>query len=468
MKKFLALLLCAVCLCGLLALPAQAAGDPLAAKLQDGLSLLDYFYNYDKWYMLRVASDAFVGYDNFGPVTVPAADFEAELNKYFVMNDAMLNDIRNILDDDNKPIYNATAKTYTVHWYGGFGGMLPDREYLGYVKNGDRYDVYYQHLTYAYLRDVLPAGTDEYAYAEKHMDPNTYTVTYNGVVYQDGPDGFYMVKSRDDYGRKYTVEFNGDIVRIVSCVNYTQAPAKFDDVVVDYQLTADYAVHIPDNACFPTGTAVKVEQITNATVTQAMKTVAESFVAYEFTATREGAAIQPNGKLKVTFVIPDGFSEAVAVYYMAPDGKLTQLAVTVNANIRTVDVELEHFSTYILADTATKPHQHNYKAEVTPATCLAEGFTTYTCDCGDTYVDDKVGKTDHAFGPWTQTKAATEEEYGEEARSCQHCSQTQARQTAKLQKTKQDAGDPVTGIIITVVAAIVVAAGAVLILKKKN
>jgi len=430
------------------------------------------FYQFDAEYMFLVAGEAFVDYNNFGPVIVPAAQFEAELNKRFVMTDDMLAEVRNIEDIvEGKPIYDPVAKTYTVRIYGGMGGSLAEREYRGYIKlDANRYAVYYGHLTYEYLCDVLPAGTDEYEYAEKHMDPNTFTVTYNGVVYQDGPEGFYAVKSRDNYGKMYIVELNGDTVRLESVTRYNadEYPAKFDDVVVDYQLPANNAVHISDNACFPTGTAVKVEQITNPTVTEAMKTVAERFVAYEFTATREGAAVQPNGKLKVTFVIPDGFGEAVAVYYMAPDGKLTQLTVTVDANTRTVDVELEHFSTYILVDTATRPHQHSYKAEQTPATCQAEGYTTYTCDCGDTYVDDKVGKTDHAFGQWSQTKAATEEEYGEETRTCRHCSYTQARQTAKLQKPREDAGDPVTGVIITVVAAIAVAGGAVLILKKRQ
>ena len=33
-------------------------------------------------------------------------------------------------------------------------------------------------------------------------------------------------------------------------------------------------------------------------------------------------------------------------------------------------------------------HTHNYTQQVTKATCLAKGYTTYSCQCGDTYEDD--------------------------------------------------------------------------------
>lgn len=68
-----------------------------------------------------------------------------------------------------------------------------------------------------------------------------------------------------------------------------------------------------------------------------------------------GAAVQPNGALAVTFAIPAGYSNNVKVFYMTNNGELQNVKATVNAAERTVTAELEHFSTYILADTATKP-----------------------------------------------------------------------------------------------------------------
>ena len=44
----------------------------------------------------------------------------------------------------------------------------------------------------------------------------------------------------------------------------------------------------------------------------------------------------------------------------------------------------------------SKPvHQHDYSASVTPATCTTEGYTTYTCSCGDSYTDDYTSLKRH-------------------------------------------------------------------------
>ena len=40
---------------------------------------------------------------------------------------------------------------------------------------------------------------------------------------------------------------------------------------------------------------------------------------------------------------------------------------------------------------------HDYTAVVTAPTCVAEGYTTYTCACGDSYVSDKVPATGHIY-----------------------------------------------------------------------
>ncbi len=65
-------------------------------------------------------------------------------------------------------------------------------------------------------------------------------------------------------------------------------------------------------------------------------------------------------------------------------------------------------------------YNHNYVPEVTDPTCQAQGYTTYTCPCGDSYVDNYVDKSDCAYGDddvcdvcgvknHTHTTVATEE-----------------------------------------------------------
>lgn len=478
MKKFGKILLLFLAIGGLtltlFLVPVSAGVDPIAQKLQDELGLLDHFYSYNENYMIRKAGDDFVSYDTEEPVIVPAADFEAALHKYFVIDDAMIERIRLV---GGSEFYNAATNTYTIDWLGGFGGSLPPRKYLGYVKNGDTYDVYYRHITYGYLRDALPENVDEDAYADSLGWPET--IVYNNLEYTGGPDGYYTTLSYDDFGRKYTVEMNGDVVRIISCVDYTQdqQPDKFDDASgeVIYDLPSSGEVVIPENNCFEGNTTVKAYKVESGSilesVAKAMEWVATKYVAYEFTALKDGANVQPNGKLTVTFAIPDGYSLNVSVYYLSSEGNLESVQAIVNDNARTVTAELDHFSTYVLADDDTKPHQHEYSQVVTPPTCKTEGYTTYTCSCGDkyeankvpksdhpyksvvslptctaegytaytctacghSYTDNKVDKTDHVMGEWSQSKAPTYTEQGEEKRTCVNCTYFETRQTAVLE-----------------------------------
>ena len=43
------------------------------------------------------------------------------------------------------------------------------------------------------------------------------------------------------------------------------------------------------------------------------------------------------------------------------------------------------------------PHTHEYASEITVPTCTEQGYTTYTCACGDSYVDDYVDATGHHY-----------------------------------------------------------------------
>ena len=40
---------------------------------------------------------------------------------------------------------------------------------------------------------------------------------------------------------------------------------------------------------------------------------------------------------------------------------------------------------------------HDYKAKVTAPTCTEQGYTTYTCECGESYVDDYLDATGHTY-----------------------------------------------------------------------
>ena len=43
------------------------------------------------------------------------------------------------------------------------------------------------------------------------------------------------------------------------------------------------------------------------------------------------------------------------------------------------------------------PHEHAYAEAVTHPTCIADGYTTYTCACGDSYIGNTVAALGHSY-----------------------------------------------------------------------
>ncbi len=63
-------------------------------------------------------------------------------------------------------------------------------------------------------------------------------------------------------------------------------------------------------------------------------------------------------------------------------------------------------------------HVHIYESVVTEPTCEAQGYTTYTCECGDSYIADYTDPTGHDWGDWIVTTEATCKVTGVETRIC--------------------------------------------------
>ncbi len=65
-------------------------------------------------------------------------------------------------------------------------------------------------------------------------------------------------------------------------------------------------------------------------------------------------------------------------------------------------------------------HVHKYTATTTEPTCTEQGYTTYTCQCGDSYVDNYVDCLGHDT-LWTVTKEPTCTEDGWKVKKCSRC-----------------------------------------------
>ena len=64
------------------------------------------------------------------------------------------------------------------------------------------------------------------------------------------------------------------------------------------------------------------------------------------------------------------------------------------------------------------PHEHSYVATVTSPTCVSEGYTTYTCECGEEYVADQTDALGHEFSEYVFDANSTCTEDGTETASC--------------------------------------------------
>ena len=75
---------------------------------------------------------------------------------------------------------------------------------------------------------------------------------------------------------------------------------------------------------------------------------------------------------------------------------------------------------------------HTYEKVVTSPTCTEQGYTTYTCECGDTYVDDYTDELDHEYTSEITT-APTHLAEGETTYTCE-CGYTYTEAIEKLTK----------------------------------
>ena len=65
---------------------------------------------------------------------------------------------------------------------------------------------------------------------------------------------------------------------------------------------------------------------------------------------------------------------------------------------------------------------HSYTSVVTAPTCTAQGYTTHTCACGDSYTDTQVAALGHSMGQWQIRRAATCTANGSRRQDCTLCS----------------------------------------------
>ena len=247
MKRILALLLAVVSVLTLMVWPVSAAESVnLDSLFTSNLNFLDQYYDLGAEFIVHKLCGIMYSWDeavanDFAVKPVSSAEFEPVLNKHFAPTEQDMADIRSYsfwdsVTESYMTFYDEATDTYRLFCVGGFGGAMPHRDYIGYTASDVGYIVYYARVNYLYLPD------SEYAKAEEMDWPDTYT--YDGNVYENGPDGYTCVAGYATDGQKYAVSVNDDdTLRILSQSTYTESdlPPHLAPVEIRIQPKTAYA-----------------------------------------------------------------------------------------------------------------------------------------------------------------------------------------------------------------------------------
>ena len=70
-------------------------------------------------------------------------------------------------------------------------------------------------------------------------------------------------------------------------------------------------------------------------------------------------------------------------------------------------------------------HMHQFSSEIIPPTCISQGYTMYTCECGEVAKSEFVQPQGHDFADWIITNAPTNSSSGSKERTCQLCGEVE-------------------------------------------
>lgn len=271
-------------------------------------------------------------------IELSAQRYLEEVGKSWEITDNLLNILRSGGND------NPEKDTCTVYGCYYAGALGTPRVYRGYEKAGDYYKVYFR-CTEGEMD--FTSGVVEYYESLGYPRPNSFY--YKGQEYADNMDDIlYRITKELNNGLCFTMEVGEDQIKLVS-VEY------FSDV--DMEVKDSGIVDVKDTSAFAKGTKVTVEEQTQGTIynaaRRAMRKISGNYYVYEFTATLDGSAVQPDGVVRVNFKIPEGFwhedqGSDLSLYYLSPEGTLEELTFYVIDFGSACSAELSHFSTYIL------------------------------------------------------------------------------------------------------------------------
>ena len=143
-----------------------------------------------------------------------------------------------------------------------------------------------------------------------------------------------------------------------------------------------------------------------------------------------GAVLWTDDSFSAPGVLVDGTKLTTATYTVAADAPEGEYTVRFHvASFCGTDYNAFDTDTYFTSKITVKHHIHEYEHVVTAPTCTTDGYTTYTCACGDTYTADEVPATGHTEVVDAAVKATCVATGLTEGKHCSVCSEVLVAQT---------------------------------------
>lgn len=225
---------------------------------------------------------------------------------------------------------------------------------LGYKENDNTYGIYWG-----------PKGGGYYVALNGYIGNNDSTYSFYYVRYSDYAD--YEDGMEYESVIVITLKTESDDISLVSDKKVDKLPEKYSEVPTETTASETKVVYdtekgitFADNNNFETGTTITAKEVKSGTAfdmaKKALNGVSNKYVVYDFSAVKNGETVQPNGKVKVTMDIPATLSaDGLKMFYVSDKGEKEEIKITVDKKNKTITAELEHFSTYVLANVSTSP-----------------------------------------------------------------------------------------------------------------
>ena len=319
----------------------------------------------------EIGKYAFIGQTDLVSVTLPAgltAVGERAFEKCSSLTDVYFLGTEYQWQQVNIGIYNEWLEQATLHFTDGhvhslvyYEGKDPTCSQVGW--NAYKSCSTCQYTTY----EEIP--TIEHSYTSEEVSTTCTT------------DG-YIIVTCEDCGYTYTYV-------------YQQAWGhSWDDGVVTVAPTEE-------------STGIKTYTCRNCpeTKTEVLPTVVHT---HSYNAVTTPATCEESGYTTHTCACGDSYVDTPVA---AMGHNMGKWSVTVPAECNTAGTQIRTCTRcdYEESEQISPTGKHNYVPTVTPPTCTQQGYTTYTCACGDRYVGDYTPVSDHSYNPIVYKPTCTEQ-----------------------------------------------------------